>query len=66
MRPQPPENDSTEDKDAACNAPEVGRQCVVPLPEPDVVDEALPVALDYIIDRVEFDHVEIFGGKDLG
>jgi len=38
----------------------------VPLPEPDVVDEALPVALDYIIDRVEFDHVEIFGGKDLG
>ena len=66
MRPQPPEDDCPEDKGDAGDDPEIGGQFVVPLPEPDVVDEALPVAFDNVVDRVELDHVEILGGEDLG
>jgi len=66
MRPEPPEDNRTDDEDGAGHQPVVEGQHVVPLPEPDVVDETLAVPLDDVVDRVELYHVEIFHRQDLG
>lgn len=66
MRPEPSENHCSQNEDAAGNNPVVKGQHVVLLPEPDLVDEAFPVALHQVIDRVELDQVRVFGREDLG
>jgi len=66
MRPQPFEYDSADDEDGTGEQPVVEGQHVVPLPEPDMIDEALPVPLDNVVDRIELDHVEILHRQDLG
>ena len=66
MRPQPPENHRPEDKDAAGHGPEIEGEHVMALPEPDLVDEALPIPLHQVIDRIELDQVRILSGKHLG
>ena len=66
MRAEPSENNGAADEDDAGDGPEVGGQLIVPLPEPDVVDEAFAVAFDDVVDGVEFDHVEVFGGEHFG
>ena len=38
----------------------------MPLPEPDMIDEALPVPFYNVINRIQLDHVEIFHRENLG
>ena len=66
VRPESPEHYCAEDKDAAGDGPEVGGKRIMPLPEPDMIDEALPVPLNYVVNRIELDHVEILDRQDLG
>ena len=65
VRPEPPEDHCAGYEYASGDDPEVGGQLVMTLPEPDMVDEALPVPLDYVVDGVELDHVQILYREDL-
>jgi len=66
MRSESLENNCTEDEDCAGKYPVIEGKHVVPLPEPDMVNKALPVPLDQIVDGVELDHVEILHRQNLG
>jgi len=65
VRPEALEDDGAEDEDGAGDQPEIEGHHVVPFPEPDMVDEALPVAFDNVIDRIQLDHVQILHRQDL-
>ena len=66
MGPQALEDDRADNQDGTGHQPVVGGQSVVLLPEPDMVNEALPVPLHKVVDRVELDHVEVLDGEYLG
>ena len=59
MRPEASEDQRSADEDDPGDQPEVEGEHIVALPEPDMVDEALAVAFDDVVDRIQFDHVEV-------
>lgn len=59
MRSESSEDNCTGDEyHYGCN-PEVGSQSVMPLPEPDMVNETFPVAFNYVVDRIQLDHGKV-------
>ena len=59
MRAQPPEYNRTEHKDHTCYRPEIDGQSRM-LPEPDFVNEAVPISFNNIINWIQFDVPLVF------